>query len=92
MDISFVNETARNIHVSSLIEVADLFRDTGADLSLRVTALGGDPAAAVAECCGYDTVRSEADAVQYAVKKAVFEMLSSVTGSHPAWGNTSRPS
>ena len=87
MDISFVNETARNIHVSSLIEVADLFRDTGADLSIRVTALGGDPAAAVAECCGYDTVRSEADAVQYAVKKAVFEMLSSVTGSHPAWGS-----
>ena len=87
MDISFVNETSRNIHVSSLTEVADLFRDTGIDLSLKVTARESSPPSALAECAGYPSVRSEADAVQYAVKKAVFELLSSATGRYPAWGS-----
>ena len=87
MEISFVNETERNIHISSLNEVADLFKDTGIDLSLNVTAFAGEPPRARAEAEGYPAADTEADAVQYAVKKAVCELLSSATGKTPAWGS-----
>lgn len=87
MQISFSNETTRNIHASSLTEVADLFRDTGVDLSVNVTAFDRTPPCAAAECDGYGSIRAEADAIQYAVKKAVYQLLSGATGKKPAWGS-----
>lgn len=86
MEISFINDTDRNIHISSLTEVANLFRDTETIPPVTVRAVSSDPVLAQADN-GEIFIETSAATIQYAVKKCVFMLLNRLTGQYPCWGS-----